>query len=127
MWDSQMIAAMFPNNRLPSEPWRQASDLLMFDYENVSIREQKMARHMMVNETQITWHRDGYMQKNILYDVYPFPSVEGRPCLSVYGGKMVQNWLQLPEFHTRPWDDDSEEEIKENCEDAGFNYTGLQE
>jgi hypothetical protein len=61
--------------------------------------------------------------------VYPFPKVNATPCLSVFGGKMVQNWLQLDSYkHIREKLSNNcncVEEKKEAMADAGFSYTGL--
>lgn len=118
-----MIEQMFPNNRLPSEPDKPASSLLYSNYDTVAIREYKMARNMVAREREVQWLSDGRMIDTILYDVYPFPSVNDTPCLSVYGGKMVQNWLQLDSYKAYR-EPNYSQEIKEN-NNVGFNYTGL--
>lgn len=83
-----------------------------------------MARNMIWQVKEILWHDDGTIEENILYNVYPFPSInEEKPCLNVYGGKMVQNWLQLDKYHQpKEWD---YIEKRENTHNVGFNYTGL--
>lgn len=123
MWDKTILSTMFPNNRLPQEPWCPADSLIGSPYNTVGYQEHKMARNMIWQIKEILWHDDGSIEQNILYNVYPFPTVEDKPCLSVYGGKMVQNWLQLEKYHLpKEWDI---EEKKENNDNVGFNYTGL--
>lgn len=126
MWNKEMIQQMFPNNILPSNPYQSADSLLYEQYDAVSIRENMMARGMVHQTKEITWLNDGSKREEIIYDVYPFPKVNATPCLSVYGGKMVQNWLQLESY--RPIREkliDHEKEKKEACANAGFSYTGL--
>lgn len=115
MWSPSLIEKMFPDNTLPFSPM-SASDLEYSNLECVSTSESKMARNMMIEHRQITWHPTGEVDREIIYNVYPFPAVNGTPLLSAYGGKMVQNWLQFT--------GNSINEIKE-INNAGFNYTGL--
>lgn len=129
MWTKEMIQTMFPSNILPSEPGRTADSLLYGIYDTVSIRENRMARNMVHQIREISWTDDGNKSEQILYDVYPFPDVNMTPCLSVYGGKMVQNWLQLDSYkHIREKLNQNckcEQEKKEEIANAGFSYTGL--
>lgn len=115
MWSPSLIEKMFPDNTLPFSTM-PAMDLEYSNFECVSTLENKMARNMMVENRSITWHPTGEVQREVLYNVYPFPAVNGVPLLSVYGGKMVQNWLQFTGNDIN--------EMKE-INNAGFNYTGL--
>lgn len=122
MWSKEMIQEMFPNNRLPSDPNTTALSLLYSDYDAVAIQQHKMARNMVVHSEEIIWHNDGRKEEKVLYDVYPFLSVDNTPCLNVFGGKMVQNWLQLDEYRDIREQSSEKKEIMNN---AGFSYTGL--
>lgn len=148
MWTPQLVKEMFPTNCLPSDYTDATSLLYGQPYERVGTRELKMARNMMHTTEEISWYPDGSKIINVLYDVYPFPKVNGVPCLNVYGGKMVQNWLQLDTYahirnpktmysYFRPVTNNCEcntydyncncnnNEAQEGCCNAGFNYTGL--
>lgn len=118
MWPRQLIERMFPDNTVPfsNEP---ASDLEYSNLECIATRETAMARNMMIEDREIIWRPDGSVERNVLYNVYPFPSVNGQHALSVYGGKMVQNWLQFEGYRVR------EGIEKKEINNAGFNYTGL--
>lgn len=122
MWSKEMIQEMFPNNRLPSDPNATALSLLYSDYDTVAIQQHKMARNMLVHSEEIVWHDDGRKEERVLYDVYPFLPVDYMPCLNVFGGKMVQNWLQLEEYRDIREQSSEKKEIMNN---AGFSYTGL--
>ena len=52
-----------------------------------------IARDMVYNQEAISWTPDGKISREVLYNVYPFQAIDQTPALSVYGGKMVQNWL----------------------------------
>ena len=118
MWTKQLISQMFPTNILPST-FESADVLLQSDPDTiVGTTQYKMARNMVIQQTQISWNAKGEKDVEVLYDVYPFPVVNKTPALNVYGGKMVQNWLQFNQDKFRST------QGKELI-DAGFNYTGL--
>ena len=126
MWDKKMIEEMFPSGVLPMGG--STEELLYGDFERVVSRELKMARNMSHQHIETIWNSDGDVIRNIIYDVYPFPAVDGVHVLGVYGGKMLQNWLQLPRYHNNvfcPCATEAAEE--EDTQNVGFNYTGLQE
>lgn len=116
MWQKHLIEKMFPDNVIPGSGMT-ASDLEYSNFDIVNTTEKKMARNMLGETMEITWFPDGTVSRVCTYDVYPFAPVNGRHVLSFYGGKMVQNWLQLEEYQ-------GDKELKE-IENAGFNYTGL--
>lgn len=120
MWDKDLIKEMFPSGYLPN--FDRAENLAYSDYDVVMVRETKHARDMMIEDMEIVWHPNGVVERNTHYQVYPYPSVNGTPALSVYGGKMLQNWLQLKHYHDGTQE---EQEKKESMVNAGFNYTGL--
>lgn len=120
-WDKKIVNTLFPSGYLPNDNI-PVEELIYGDYDVVSTKEYKMARNMITDIIETTWYPDGTINRVQLYDTYAFPCVGETPLLSVYGGKMVQNWLQLSKYHTGQ---DLFNEKKENSEDVGFNYTGL--
>lgn len=119
MWDKEKIDVMFPSGVLPQKT--PASELLQSDYARVVTQISKNARNMVTNIERVEWYNDGTVARYPIYDVYPFPKIEDQHLLSVYGGKMLQNWLQLPTYQNIL--NDNEE--KGDSSYVGFNYTGL--
>ena len=138
MWDQKTINKLFPSGQLPSTH-SPTETLLDSNYDCVRTQECKVARDMVYNQEAITWTPDGKISREILYNVYPFQAIDQTPALSVYGGKMVQNWLQLSKYcnaEPQPYNQRapyfntfikniSTTNSREELEDAGFNYTGL--
>lgn len=122
-WDRAIANEMFPSGYLPNTT-ESVEDLVYGKYDVVSTREYKSARNMVTEIVDTKWYPTGDVERIQLYDVYPFPFVDNTPLLSVYGGKMVQNWLQLDYYHNGQQDFNTCEK-KETVNDVGFNYTGL--
>lgn len=136
MWDQKIIDKLFPSGQLPST--HDSTEVLLdSNYEQVRTQECKVARDMVYNQESITWTPDGKISREVMYNVYPFKAIDNTPALSVYGGKMVQNWLQLPRYFNAdlynqqiPYFNTIINNVSivnngEELEDAGFNYTGL--
>ena len=125
MWTKEMLKEMFPSGQLPPQPELPATVLLNSDFDTVTINESRMARHMVHSLSEIKWTDDGKKTINIEYDVYPFPKVNTTPCLSVYGGKMVREWLQSGDNFIVPFCNCPTKKQEENNNNVRFNYTGI--
>lgn len=117
MWEQETLMEMFPNGYVPGTGI-DVNTLVSENYEAAACEVSKMARNMLVKREEVTWYANGDVTRATLYDIQ-FNNMPEETCLSVYGNKMVQDWYQRSQYQRL-------QEVK-TIQNAGFNYTGLQE
>lgn len=109
----ELAATMFPEGTTLVGDNCSIDDLAQ--YEMVRTARQFMARHMVIALEEIVWCSNGDMVRNRPYEVQPNDAPDNCSCLSVFGNKMVLDYLWKHKDSTYG-----------GCENDGFNYTGLQ-
>lgn len=88
------VKKMFPSGSIIVNEDLSIKELENSEYTTVSTTENHLGRSMIHRQDQLIWKSDGTFTRTNIYNVYDsICPPEEDSCLSIYGAKMIEDYL----------------------------------